>query len=382
MRVVVIGAGITGASAAYDLAGRGASVIVLDRYGPAAMASGWSLAGVRQTGRHLAELPLARAAVSRWGTLAEELDGTTHYRRDGNIRLALTDDEIPVLEAIVAEQSAEGLDIRMLRGAEVRACAPAVSETVVAATFCPTDGHADPIATVESFIAAARRRGATMRFGERALSIEVAGGRVRAVVTDKERIETDAVILAAGIFGNELLDPLGLHVPIDVQTVAVVQTAPYAPTLKPVIGMANFECAGRQEADGRFRATTGIVPWFGQIVPGPRPVVHPTVRAIGEVIRTFTAVVPAFGEAGVERTWAGLIDQTPDALPVLDRAPGIEGLAIGMGFSGHGFCLGPVSGRILADLISGNGPDLPIGAFQLSRFDQPVSSRAPLTLGG
>src|SRR3954471_13598494 len=102
--VVVIGAGISGAAAAWELARDGVAVTLLDRYGPAAMASGWTLAGVRQSGRHPAELPLARAAVALWGELDGRLGADVRYRRRGNLRLARTEAEIPVIERLVAEQ--------------------------------------------------------------------------------------------------------------------------------------------------------------------------------------------------------------------------------------------------------------------------------------
>jgi sarcosine oxidase, subunit beta len=88
--VVVVGAGISGAATAFELALAGVSVTLLDRFGPAAMGSGWTLAGVRQSGRHPAELPLARAAVADWEILAEKLGAPTQYRQDGNLRLART----------------------------------------------------------------------------------------------------------------------------------------------------------------------------------------------------------------------------------------------------------------------------------------------------
>ena len=104
--VVVIGAGISGAASAYELARRGFRVTLLDRYSPAAMASGWTLAGVRQSGRHPAELPLATAAVERWAGLGGELEGETRYRRNGNLRLARTAEEVPVIRSLVERQSA------------------------------------------------------------------------------------------------------------------------------------------------------------------------------------------------------------------------------------------------------------------------------------
>src|SRR5690606_1155037 len=181
--VVVIGAGISGSSSAYELAKEGLDVVLVDRFGPAAMASGWTLAGVRQSGRHPAELPLAKAAVEIWSNLADELDSPTHYRRGGNLRLARTPDEVEVIEAIVRDQTAAGLDLRLLKSnKEIREIAPAIAEHVLVASLCPTDGSADPSSTVLGFVRAAERLGVKTRFGERVQTIEVENGKVVAVV--------------------------------------------------------------------------------------------------------------------------------------------------------------------------------------------------------
>ena len=382
--VIVIGAGISGAATALELAAEGVEVLLLDRYGPAAMASGWTLAGVRQSGRHPAELPLARAAVAQWATLADRLDGPTHYIRQGNLRLARTAEEVAVIRRLVAEQSAAGLDLRFLPdAASVCAVAPAVAETVLAGSFCPTDGHADPVATVESFVRAAERLGAVLRFGEAAEAIEVADGRVTGVRTASGVIPAGRVVLAAGLFGNALLAPLGLSVPIEVPMVTALRSEPAPPQLAPVIGVANADCAGRQEADGRWRVTSGRETWPGALAEEDgRPVMRPSAASIAETVIRFGAVVPAFRAARIERVWAGLIDLTPDGLPVLDAPDAVRGLVIGMGFSGHGFCLGPVTGRILADLAQGRTPALPIVPFRLDRFAGWNAPRAVPTLHG
>ena len=397
--VVIIGAGISGAASAYELATAGLDVVLLDRYAPAAMASGWTLAGVRQSGRDPAELPLARAAVEIWGSLAERLDAPTHYRRRGNLRLALRDGEMARLEAMVRDQSAAGLPISLLHGADaVRQVAPAVSPEVLGASFCASDGHADPKATVQAFVDAAVRAGAKTRFGERVLSIDCvgdragdcvddragngAGRRVSGVTTDKAHIPAGRVVLAAGIFGNELLRPLGLCVPLDVKMVTVLRSIPMAPLLDQVIGVVDGECAGRQEVTGRFRYTSGIRDWHGQMEDRALPRVRPAARDIAHTIHHFGNAIPAIHDAPVDEIWAGLIDQTPDALPVLQAMADPEGLAVAMGFSGHGFCLGPITGRIMAALVQGNDIDLPLDPFRIERFDGWNGVAEPITLHG
>ena len=197
-------------------------------------------------------------------------------------------------------------------------------------------------------------------------------------------IATSHVVVCAGIFGNELLDPLGLAIPLQVPMVTVLRSVPMPAALGPVIGVANADCAGRQESDGRFRVTSGLETWHGDIDhDGPRPAVRPTMRSIAEVVRLFGEVVPAFKDARIDETWAGLIDLTPDGLPVIDSPAGLEGLTVAMGFSGHGFCLGPVTGTIVADLVETRRTPFPIAPFALDRFaDRRQAAFEPLSLHG
>jgi sarcosine oxidase subunit beta len=386
--VIVIGSGISGAASAYEMAKEGLKVVLVDRYGPAAMASGWTLAGVRQSGRHPAELPLAKAAVALWATLDQELGARTGYRRNGNLRLARTPEEVPVIEAVVRGQRAAGLDLALLSGhAEIREIAPALSPGILAASYCPTDGSADPVSTVLAFVRAAERLGVETRFGELVQAIDTANGRVTGVRTDKGSIRAPKVVLAAGIFGNDLLRPLGHEVPLQVPMVTVLRSAPVDAVLEQVIGVANADCAGRQEHNGRFRVTSGLQDWHGAMIEqrteaGTRPRVLPTGKSMAEVVRRFGEVVPAFAQSQVEDFWAGLIDLTQDALPVLDATLDVEGLVVAMGFSGHGFCLGPITGRIIGDLVQERPPRMPIEPFGIRRFANRRNTPEPATLHG
>src|SRR5215216_6939949 len=182
--VVIIGGGISGTAAAYELARAGAKVTLLEKGSLASMASGWTLAGVRQSGRHPAELPLASAAVTRWEQLDEELGADVEYRREGNLRLARSPEEVPVIQTIVAEQRDLGLDLRFLPdNAAVREIAPAIAESVLAASYCPTDGHANPTATVQTFAMAATRHGAILRTETAVTAIDASSGGIRGVRT-------------------------------------------------------------------------------------------------------------------------------------------------------------------------------------------------------
>lgn len=383
LRIVVIGGGITGTSAAAELAREGHAVTLIEKHAIAAMASGWTLGGVRQSGRHPAELPLARAAVELWGTLSGMLGVDVEYRRQGNLRLARSADEAAIIRALVAEQQALGLDLHFLPdNAAVRAVAPALSRDVLAASQCPTDGHANPVRTTRGFAALARARGADIREGVAALALRVAGERVTGVESSAGFIPADRVVVAAGINAAALLATAGVDLPLSIRIVDVVQTEPLPPTLGPAFGVANADCAGRQEADGRLRFTDGGREWDGDPRGWTKAALTPTPAAIRALVERVAHILPAAAAAPIARIWGGLIDLTPDALPVIDAPGAPAGLVIAAGFSGHGFCLGPLSGLLCADLATGRAPRHDLSAFRLARFVRSPDMAASLTLHG
>ncbi len=380
--VVIIGGGISGVAAAYELAGAGASVTLVEKGDLASMASGWTLAGVRQSGRDPAEIPLAVAAVKRWEQLAEALEADVEYRQDGNLRLARTEDEVPVIARLVDEGRSLGLPMEYLDGNDdVRRLAPALAPSILAASYCPTDGHANPLKVVRAFAEAAKRRGVTVSTGTEALAIAIDGGRVAGVQTPCGLLPADAVVVAAGVTSDRLLAPLGIRLPITVRHVSAIQTTPLPPLLKQVLGVANGDYAGRQQVDGRFRMTGSGENWRWPSGALTADAIQPPMGDVANVLDRAIAVVPALAGARIARVWGGLIDMTPDALPVLERAPEIEGLVIAAGFSGHGFCLGPITGRIICELATGGQSSLPLAPFRRARFDD-VAGQAPMTLHG
>jgi sarcosine oxidase subunit beta len=378
--VVIIGGGISGTATAYELARRDVSVTLLERGDLASMASGWTLAGVRQSGRHPAELPLAQAAVRRWERLAAELDADVEYRQRGNLRLALTEDDVPTIRQVVENGNAASIAMTYLPDIDaIHEIAPALTDDLAGASFCPTDGHANPHLAVNAFADAATRHGATIRTGVEVTEIGTNGTRVTGVRTPTGHIAAETVIVAAGVYTPYLLDPLGIHIPFDTVQVPAVQTVATSPLLDQVLGIPTGGFAGRQEASGRFRLTGFSIPWNATWHDAEN--VLPTMTQVQETIIWACRLIPAIRKLRMAQIWGGLIDKTPDALPVIERTPEIEGLVVAAGFSGHGFCLGPVTGEILADLATEGRTAHPIKPFARQRLDM-INQREAVSLHG
>ncbi len=381
--IIIIGGGITGCASAWNLARSGRKVRLLERHHIAAMASGWTLGGVRQSGRDPAELPLASAAVALWPQLSELLGYDTGYAQHGNLRLARNRDEAALLREMVKQQNALGLSLSFLEGNRaVRDLAPALSGQVQAASFCPSDGFADPVAATAGFARASEQYGARVDQGISVESVALSKGRVCGVETSSGFIATDCVIVAAGTHSPNLLAPLGLTLPLKVTKVQVVQTEVVPPCFNQVFGVANADCAGRQEPNGRFRFTSGLFAFDGDPDRWSEALLLPSDKDKAALRARVAEVLPAAACAAVSRVWGGLIDLTPDALPVIDAPRRVPGLIIAAGFSGHGFGIGPISGRLVAELAQGLDPFLSTRAFALDRFQSTSMSPAQLTLHG
>ena len=334
------------------------------------MASGWTLAGVRQSGRHSAEIPLAKYSVQEWPNLVEILGSETGYTQKGNLRLARNKEEIIIIKNLVRDQKKAGLDITYLReNKDVQEIAPSLSKKVLAASFCSTDGHAEPLKTVQAYKTAAERNGVTFSNHEEVLKINVTSNRVNSVKTSKRIVDTETCILANGIHCNFLLKELGMKIPLEVPIVTVIQTEKTAEILKPVIGVANANLAMRQELNGCFRITSGVQKWDGKLEEKNRmPYAATSLEKIHFTIERSIEVLPKIRECSIKSFWGGLIDLTPDALPVIDKIEEYDGLIVASGFSGHGFGIAPAIGSILADLTMKKTPRLPVDPFSLYRF--------------
>ena len=365
--VVVIGAGIVGASTAYYLARSGVDVMLVDRRHPNAggTASQASAGGVRQQGRVPVEMPLAIYSINLWGNLEDELEADLHYRRDG--MTVATDDQalIPVLQQRVELEQSLGLDIRMVHGAELHELIPGLSPRILAGSYCPTDGHADPPRTVNALVTGARRLGANTQWQSPVEKLLVEKRRVVAVQTDVGNIACRYAILAAGYWSRSIAAAAGIDLPFAACPLQMMVTARQPHILDQVLGWVNHGISLKQVPSGGFVIGGGWPGWGDprtyqtRLLPG----------SMAKSADTTVGLFPALVNVPIMRAWLGIEAFCKDEMQIVGPAPSVDGLIVAAGFSGHGFAVGPGVGSLIAQYVTTNQWPEMLKPFGLERFE-------------
>jgi sarcosine oxidase subunit beta len=369
MSIVIVGGGLMGLSAAFHLrrADPALSVTVLERARVGSAASGASAAGVRAMGRDPAERRLALESLGRWPGLDRELVGETRYQRGGGLRVALDDKTWEAAPGWAAEQRADGVPLETVDAASARRLAPGIAPSCLGGVYSPIDGQAGAMATVEAFAVAARRLGARMEEGVGAKRLIAERRRVVGIErSDGVRQPCDIAIVAAGAWTSSLLAGLGVRLPLQTRPLQMLLTEPAPRALGPVVGAFERKLSLKQLDDGAYLIGGG---WPGRITDHEAnrwEVLDESVKASLEVAGD---VYPPLTRCKLARSWAGLEAFTPDELPVIGPVPGVEGVLVAAGFSGHGFALSPVVGDVLARLALGRDALHPL--WRDLRFDRP-----------
>ncbi|MDR2616019.1 MAG: FAD-binding oxidoreductase, partial [Oscillospiraceae bacterium] len=349
--IIVIGAGAIGGATAYYLSKKGLSVTVLEK--SAYIGNGGSSrngGGVRQSGRHPAELPLAMYGVRNlWQGLSEELGMDVEYYQEGNLRLGKTEAHLEILRGLTKSAAAGGLDMRMIDYKEARDICPYLSDEVLGAGWCPTDGHANPLLTTLAFYRAARRLGAQFLTGAEVLRLEKTGGRVTRAVTADGVFEAGGIALVAGYDSRKILASVGLDVPMSPVLLECLVTEDAPPMFYQMLGTAMADFYGHQSKHGSF--VFGGTHGYETYAPYGAP--RATSIATSSTCRGIVGYFPVLKELKILRAWAGWMDDCADHIPVIDNPEETPGLTVGCGFSGHGFGISPVAGTLLAQLAAG-----------------------------
>jgi len=365
--VIVIGGGIVGNSSAYYLAKRGLSVLVLE--GSDFIGNGGSSrngGGVRQSGRDPRELPLVMWGIQNiWPTLNSELGVDVEYYQKGNLRLGKTAQHLKILQNLTDKAVACGLDVRMIDRDEVRKINPYLSDEVIGASWCPTDGHANPLTTTLGYYKAARALGVHFITGEKVVELKKVKGKIHQVITENTTYTADCVLLAAGYESRAIAKTIGINIPVRKLKIECLVTEIQPRMFEQMLGTAEADFYGHQSKHGSFvfGGSTGLEPY--ETDNGT-----PISSSIGApcICRGIMKYFPALSRAKIVRTWAGWVDECADKVAIIDKIDEVPGLFVSCGFSGHGFGIGPAAGYNMAELIATGESPVDLTPLRYNRF--------------
>ncbi|HMA60484.1 MAG TPA: FAD-binding oxidoreductase, partial [Halanaerobiales bacterium] len=252
---------------------------------------------------------------------------------------------------------------RLLTVKEAKEIVPQLNTTGVSgAAFCPTDGHANPFRVNQAYVEAAERKGVEFYTYTKAEDIVVKNGRIKKVVTDKGDIETNRVVNAAGGFSKEVGKMAGIDIPTKSERHEILVTEQVNSILKPMVMSFSYNIYCQQTPDGSF------VMGYGDPDEPASHNIRASWQFLEEMSRKATYLLPFLKDIRVIRQWAGLYNVTPDAQPILDESDEVPGYFMAVGFSGHGFMIAPMTGILMAEMITGEKLSIDI-ELDLKRFD-------------
>lgn len=420
---VVIGGGIVGTSTALELAESGLRVALCEKGGIGHEQSSRNWGWVRISRRDPREVPLMAEALRIWSRLSERTGRDTGYTRAGIVFTCADDKEYEHHERWGRNLEGYQLESRMISAAEFARLFPGSNLDLKGALYTPADGRAEPQKAAPAIAEAARERGAAILTECAVRGVETTGGAVSGVITERGTIACKAVVLAGGAWSGLFTGSLGIDLPQLKVMNTVLRTTPVDDGPEQAVWANNFAIRKRQ--DGGYTIASGmtnvvdIVPnsfrYARAFLPAwrmewnalnfrvggrfmeeaklptrwamdeaspfeycrvldPKPSKKSAERIMTNARRAF----PVLDKAEIAQRWAGYIDVTPDAVPVISAVDGVQGFHIATGFSGHGFGIGPAAGRLMADIVTGRPPIVDPAAFRLSRFSDGSKVR-PMT---
>lgn len=350
----VIGAGICGSSVALRLVERGQRVAILDRRGVCMEASGVNAGTISALWVKPYLLPYAIEGLRRWTDAKDRMGVDVPLHRTGSLKLALTDQEAETLDLEIEEFRHEGLDVRRLTPSDLRREFPDISPDVKAACWTANDGYIYSADAQRRFQEALAAHGVE-RFLDRAVTGIEATDRGYEIRAGDVTIAARRIVLAGGVWNQELLAQLGFDIAIGCRVSQVVVTERAGPILGPMLGVVRDTLSLKQLQNGCFLIGGG---WQGRTDPARRRgEVLPDVL-VGNV-RLAHHVLPALGRLRVVRSWVGHEARAADLRPMVGSLPGCPGAYV-IGAIHTGYTLGPYLAELLADEIVGAAPERPL----------------------
>jgi sarcosine oxidase subunit beta len=363
---LIIGAGISGSSIAYNLAKKGEKgIVVIDKSYLSSGATGRCGAGVRQQWGTELNCRLAKASIEFFEKAQEELayPGNIEFQQEGYLILAVNEEEEKDFEKNLVLQQSLGIPSRKLSKEETLAIVPHLNpDSFLSATFCPTDGHLNPFKMNDAYYQAAKRLGVTFLFHEEVKSIVLNQGKIEKVITDKREILTTIVVNAAGAFSKEIGNMVALDVPVYPERHEILVTEAIEKVQGPMVMSFSGNIYCQQVPHGGFI--------MGRSNPDEKPSQsqESSWQFLDEMSKTLCHFLPQVGSLRVIRQWAGSYTMTADRQPIISKSP-VEGFYLACGFSGHGFMFAPMTGLLLSEIILGEPSTIPIDGLDLSRFE-------------
>lgn len=413
--VVVIGGGIAGSATAYELAKRGASVALFEKGEIADEQSSRNWGWVSQL-RNPVEAPIQQLAQAIWPTLGDELGADIEWVQEGSMYLA----EDPVSFARLARSaeimSAVGVPAQTLNRSEVEEKIPKIAGSWHGAYYTHNNGHADPLKTTKAFINAAQELGVKVYTRCAVNRLDISDGKINGVQTSRGMVRSPVVVCAAGAWSGKLSRSIGVRLPQRKvrATVALTNTVPHFTK----INVWGGGVAVRQRLDGRLmiagdgtvdhdidvesfhnigmfistyardwrniklnlgrELVTDIFRYLPWSKAKGHPFDHsvdkepePNMKKVKKSLESLVLLYPHLkGKVSIEDAWAGYIDGTPDRTPVIGEVPGVEGLLMATGFSGHGFAMGPGTGRVMSEIIMDGSSSVDVSGLRFTRFEE------------
>lgn len=368
---IIIGGGVVGCAAAYYLAKAGNSnVIVLE--GTKSIGHGGSSrngGGVRQSGRDVRELPYAMYGIKNlWPNLSEELGVDTEYTQKGNLRLGKTEEHLKKLNTLASNAQSVGLDVRMVDAKEVKEICPYLADDIIGASWCPTDGHANPLTTTLGYYKRSLEMGVKYYTDAPVKELRKIKGKVRQVVlNDGTVFEGESIILAAGYESREIARTVGVDIPMTrlIDEALVTEMQPHMFDI--MLGTAGGDFYGHQAHHGSF--VFGSDSGYEVVTDMKDPSAMETNSlTLSASCRAIMSYVPALKDAKIVRSWAGWLDNAFDGVPFISRVDEAPGLILACGFTGHGFGTAPAVGLMVSQMVAGEETVVDISALRYDRF--------------
>ena len=366
--IIIIGGGVMGASAAYHLAKRGAKNIVLlekeSHFGTGA--TGRCAGGVRYQFSTEINVTLSIHSLPMIERFKEELGQDPGYHKYGYLLVATNENIVKEFEHNVAMQNRLGVQTELLSGDEVRKRLPMMRfDDALAGTFHHLDGTADPNSLVMGYVNAAQKMGVTALTGADVIGITVSGGEIRSVKTNLGEIETRLVLNAAGPWSGLVGAMAGVHLPITPLRRQMFTTNPLREVPENFPFVIDFAQSLYFHREGE-----GLL--VGMSNPNEKPGFDQNVDEDFELVNLEAAIerMPLLEKASRASHWAGLYEITPDAHPIYGVTD-VKGFLLCTGFSGHGFMHGPISGKLMSELIlDGKFSSVDVSMLDLKRFEE------------